>query len=88
MVAQSEEEDSMIRRTGIVFLTGALAAAVIVSGCALPNYKRGPHVKGNQTLEMDLALCRLHAEKAAPLRRVAMTDACMKAKGYIAEKGD
>lgn len=66
----------------------SIAVALLVSGCALPNYKRGPHVKGNQTLEMDLALCRLQAERAAPLRRVAMTDACMKAKGYIAEKGE
>ena len=66
----------------------SIAAALLVSGCALPNYKRGPHVKGNQTLEMDLALCRLLSEKAAPLRRIAMTDACMKAKGYIAEKGE
>ena len=69
----------------------SIAAALLVSGCALPNYKRGPHVKGNQTLEMDLALCRLRAEEKGPpsvLRRVAMTDACMKAKGYIAERGD
>ena len=69
----------------------SIATALLVSGCALPNYNRGPHVKGNQTLEMDLALCRLNAEEKGPpsvLRRVAMADACMKAKEYIAGKGD
>ncbi len=83
------------RQVGKFTLT--VVTAILVSSCSfpIPTYVRGPKVKGGQTVEMDIALCRLQAEKMAgtdkglysgPKRRAEILDACMKAKGYVVER--